>query len=70
MNIFSKNRHSFTGNLLASFIALVLTLQARAVTFNVTYDSSVTSLINAPQVEAAFNTAAQTMQTLYTNSSS
>lgn len=70
MNNFSKNRYSLTGNILAAFIALVLAFPARAVTFNVTYDSSVTSQPNAAQIETAFGIATQTMQTLYTNSSS
>ena len=43
---------------------------SQALTLNVTYDSSVTSLANAAQVEAAFGTAAQTIQNLFTNSSS
>jgi hypothetical protein len=48
---------------------LILALPARAVTINVTYDASVTNLANAAQVETAFNTVVQTIQTLYTNSS-
>lgn len=40
---------------------------ASALTFDITYDSSVTVLTNAAQVEAAFATAAQTFQDLYTN---
>ncbi|HLX94178.1 MAG TPA: NF038122 family metalloprotease [Verrucomicrobiae bacterium] len=42
-------------------------LPAHALTINVTYDSSVTSLTNAAQVESAVATAAQTFQELYTN---
>jgi hypothetical protein len=49
------------------FLTLLSTVSARALTFNVTYDSSVTSLTNAAQVEAAFAVATQTLQTLYTN---
>jgi hypothetical protein len=70
MNNFSKSRNFLVGNIVAAFFALILTFPARAITFNVTYDSSVTGLTNAAQVEAAFNTAAQTIQNLYTNSSS
>jgi len=40
---------------------------ASALTFNITYDSSVTSLTNAAQVEAAFTTATQLFDDLYTN---
>ncbi|HEY5233506.1 MAG TPA: NF038122 family metalloprotease [Verrucomicrobiae bacterium] len=39
-------------------------------TFNITYDSSVTSQTNAAQIETAFGVATQTLQALYTNSSS
>lgn len=52
-------------------MTLVVFVQAppvQALTFNVTYDSSVTSLTNAAQVESAFAAAAQTIQNLYTNS--
>jgi len=38
-----------------------------ALTFNINYDSSVTVLTNAAQVEAAFATAAQAFHDLYTN---
>jgi hypothetical protein len=53
-----------------ALIALVVLVQAppvQALTFKVTYDSSVTSLANAAQVEAAFAAATQTIQNLYTN---
>lgn len=40
---------------------------ASALTFNITYDSSVTTLTNAAQVEAAFAIAAQTFSDLATN---
>lgn len=46
---------------------LLYTRSASALTFNITYDSSVTSLTNAAEVEAAFATAAQLFQDLYTN---
>ena len=47
--------------------ALALALPARAMTFNVTFDSSVTSLANAAQVETAFTNATRVFQSLYTN---
>ena len=47
-----------------------LVSSARALTFNITYDSSVTSQANAAQITNAFGIATQTLQTLYTNSSS
>jgi hypothetical protein len=50
--------------MLAMFVG---TLPAPALTFNVTFDSSVTSLTNAAQVEAAFTNATQVFQNLYTN---
>jgi hypothetical protein len=42
---------------------------SRALLFNITYDTSVTSLGNAAQVETAFGTAVQTFESLYTNDS-
>src|SRR5258706_6109097 len=49
------------------FVALLPAISAHALTFNVTYDTSVTSLTNAAQVESAFAVATQTFQSLYTN---
>jgi hypothetical protein len=49
------------------FLGLLSFHPASALTFNVTYDTSVTSLTNAAQVEAAFAVATQTFQSLYTN---
>jgi hypothetical protein len=63
----NTNWLSFTWKSVTLFLALLSTLSARALTFNVTYDSSVTSLTNAAQVEAAFAVATQTFQSLYTN---
>ena len=50
-----------------TMILFILASPARALTISVTYDSSVTSLANAAQVETAFAAAAQTFQNLYTN---
>ncbi len=52
---------------LMTLVVFVLAPPVQALTFNVTYDSSVTSLANAAQVEAAFAAATQTIQNLYTN---
>src|SRR6516165_992152 len=52
---------------LAMLILFVLASPVRAMTINVTYDSSVTGLTNATQVEAAVATVVQTFQSLYTN---
>jgi hypothetical protein len=49
------------------FVATVLVLPARALTINATYDTTVTSLPNAAQVEAAFAAAVQMFQNQYTN---
>jgi hypothetical protein len=50
------------------FLWLFLSLRpVSALTISITYDSSVTTLTNAAQVEAAFATAAQLFQDLYTN---
>ena len=49
------------------FITLVLSFSARALTFNVTYDASVTNFGTLAQVQTAFGAAAQTIQSLYTN---
>lgn len=55
---------------LAALLSLAFAPLSRALTFNVTYDSSVTSQPNAAQIETAFGIATQVIQTLYTNSSS
>ncbi len=52
---------------LTVLILFGLAVPVRALTINVTYDSSVTSLPNAAQVEAAVACAVQTFQDLYTN---
>lgn len=41
---------------------------ARALTFNVTYDASVSNSANSAQIQSAFNAATQILQNLYTNS--
>src|SRR5450631_330597 len=56
--------------ILSVFVGFILMQPARALTFNITYDASVTSQANAAQIESAFNFATQVMQTLYTNNSS
>jgi hypothetical protein len=53
--------------LLALVVSLVVAPPAQALTILVTYDSSVSSLANAAQVEAAFAVAAQTFQSRYSN---
>src|SRR5258708_31706581 len=67
MNQFRKK---IVASVLAIFLSLGFATQTRALTFNITYDSSVTSQPNAAQIETAFGIATQTMQALYTNSSS
>ncbi|HEY2084223.1 MAG TPA: NF038122 family metalloprotease [Verrucomicrobiae bacterium] len=52
---------------LAFLSLLLLSRPATALTINVTYDASVTNFPNASQVEAAFATAVQVFQDLYTN---
>ena len=49
------------------FLLLLPIASARALTFNVTFDGSVTSSTNSAQIQSAFNTAAQYLQKLYTN---
>lgn len=53
--------------LLTALISFTLTSPVHAMIINVTYDSSVTGLANAAQVEAAFADAVQTFEDLYTN---
>jgi hypothetical protein len=53
--------------LVVAFAVVVLTLPARALIINPTYDSSVTSLTNAAQVEVAFAVAVQMFQNQFTN---
>jgi hypothetical protein len=50
-----------------SFGLVFYTHFASALNFNITYDSSVTSLTNAAEVENAFASAAQTFSDTYTN---
>lgn len=57
---------NFLGPALGVFF---LISRADGLTFNITYDSSVTSQPNAAQIETTFGLATQTIQTLYTNSS-
>jgi hypothetical protein len=49
------------------FAVIALVLPARALTINATFDSSVTSLTNAAQVEASFAAAVQMFQNQFTN---
>src|SRR5258708_33978061 len=67
MNQFRKK---IVASILAIFLSLGFATQMRALTFNITYDASVTNQPNAAQIETAFGIATQTMQALYTNSSS
>jgi hypothetical protein len=52
---------------LAILVIVFGQLRSHAMVINLTYDSSITGLTNAAQVEAAINTAAQTFDALYTN---
>jgi len=65
-----RKANQLARNVLLAAAMPALACSTRALTINVTYDSSVTSLANAAQVEAAFGAAVQTIQNLYTNSSS
>ncbi len=51
----------------ATLFACMSALPVRAMTINVTYDTTVTSQPNAAQIESAFADAVQTFQDLYTN---
>ena len=50
-------------------VTMALAFSTRAVTINVTYDSSVTNFGTLVQVQTAFGAAVQTIQNLYTNNS-
>jgi len=63
----NANRFLHSWRTLSLFLAMLSIHSSPALTFNITYDSSVTSLTNAAQVEAAFAVATQTFQSLYTN---
>lgn len=52
---------------LTVLILFGLASPVRAMTINVTYDTTVTSQTNAAQIESAFTDAVQTFQDLYTN---
>jgi hypothetical protein len=54
---------------LGVFIVVASPLPSGALTINVTYDSSVTNIGTLAQVQTAFGAAAETIQNLYTNSS-
>lgn len=53
--------------LIAALAATVLPFTVRGITIVPTYDSSITSLANAAQIEAAFATAAQAFENHFTN---
>jgi hypothetical protein len=57
----------FSRGLFTAAIFLALALPAPALTFNLTFDSSVTSQPNALQIETAFINATLVFQNLYTN---
>ena len=64
INLFPGAVRSFVATLfIFSFVQTV----AHAMVINITYDSSITGLGNAAQVESAINTAAQAFEALYTN---
>jgi hypothetical protein len=62
-------RKFFAMSGLAIFLSPGFAPLARALTINVTYDSSVTNIGTLAQVQTAFGAAAQTIQNLYTNAS-
>ena len=53
--------------LMTALMISLPTMSLRALTFNVTYNSTVTSQANAAQIESAFADATQTFQGIYTN---
>lgn len=61
------HRTSVIWLVMAILISLASTLPVRAMTINVTYDTTVTSQPNAAQIESAFGDAVQTFEDLYTN---
>jgi hypothetical protein len=60
-------RRFLFGNGALLFFLLLTIGSARALTFNITYDSSVTNLGTLAQVQTAVGIATQTLQSLYTN---
>lgn len=65
--IAARERVVVKGLILAAGMIFMLASPVQALIINATYDSSVTSLTNAAQVETAFAAAAQTIEDLYTN---
>ena len=65
----TKRLYPLTRNIFLAVASLVLACSARALTINVTYDSSVTNLGTLAQVQTAVGAAVQTIQNLYTNKS-
>ena len=64
-----RQANSMTRIVLLATVALTAEISSRALTINVTYDSSVTNIGTLAQVKTAFGAAAQTIQNLYTNKS-
>lgn len=54
---------------LFQILVLLSAKAAQAVTFNISYDASVTASTNSANIQAAFGAATQIIQNLYTNSS-
>jgi len=67
MNQFTGIGKLFSRSLFAAAVFLALELPAPAMTFNVTFDTSVTSQPNPLQIETAFINATLVFENLYTN---
>ena len=65
----SSNRHLRTLRIFAVIFSIFIAAMTdgRAMVISLTFDSSITGLANAAQVEAAINLGAQALDTLYTN---
>src|SRR5690242_3719816 len=66
-----SNSMTKSGGVKSIFVAfslmVLLSFSGKALTLHITYDASVTAATNAAQIQSAFNTAANTLETLYTN---
>ena len=67
MNQLIGSGRLFIRGVFTAAVFLALKLPAPALTFSLTFDTSVTSQVNAAQIETAFSNAALAFQILYTN---
>lgn len=63
----NRTRNPGLRKVVSLFLTLLSTITAPALTFQVSYDDSVTTSTNSAAIQSAFSAATQTFQSLYTN---